>query len=187
MSKRGEISGVVDGLLTVLVAGGVVSVGLCAPNAIQALDKPLRLYFRNMDERKRERELRKALRYMRAKGLAQGSYEHGLKLTKKGRLRAEKAELDNLQIKPSKIWDKKWRLVFFDIPEEYKSGRDALTSKMRLLGLKQLQKSAWIYPHECRQEIELVSVRYRVAPFVTYVETSYIDSQEKLQKLFNIN
>lgn len=186
MAKRGEISETVDNLLKIAMAGGVLSVGLFAPNALQALDKPMKLYFRKMDARQREREIRRALTYMRSQKLVTGSYEHGLQITKRGKARLEKSNLDNIKIAVPKKWDKKWRLVFFDIPEEKKTGRDALTRKLKELGFRQLQKSAWIYPYPCRQEIETVCTQYQVDEYITYIETSYIDKQQKLKKLFKV-
>lgn len=186
MARRGEVSDVVDGVLKLAVFGGVIFVGLAAPNAIQALDKPLKFYFKKMDARDREREIRKTLNYMRKNGLINKDYQHGLQITKKGQARAKKASLDDLKIPVPHKWDKKWRLVIFDIPEKSKSGRDALTRKIKQLGFRQLQKSVWIFPHPCRQEIEIVCSQYFVERYVTYIETSFIDKQEKLQKLFNI-
>lgn len=186
MAKRGKISDLIDTMLKIMVAGGVVSVGLLAPNAVQALDKPLKLYFKKMGARDRERELRKTLAYMRKHGLVTGSYEHGLQITRKGRARAEKADLDTLCINVPKKWDKVWRLMFFDIPEEKKVARDALTRKIRELGFRPLQKSVWIYPYPCRAEVEFVCAQYEVDKYVTYIETGFVDKQEKLQELFDI-
>ncbi|MBW3569331.1 hypothetical protein KY385_04340 [Candidatus Parcubacteria bacterium] len=184
MPKRGEITDVVDGMLKIMVFGGVASVGLLAPNAIQALDRPLQLYFKKMDKRDRQRELRKTLDYMRRNGLVRGSYEHGLQITSKGKKRLQKAELDRVNIPIPKHWDKKWRLVLFDIPETKKAGRDGLTHKIKELGFKQLQKSVWIFPHPCRGEIELVCSKYGVDRYVTYIETTHIDKAEVLKNRF---
>lgn len=44
----------------------------------------------------------------------------------------------------------------FDIPQEKKISREALRGKLKELGFHQLQKSVWIYPFECRVEMELL-------------------------------
>lgn len=186
MSRQVDKSEVVDTILKILATGGVVSAGLFAPNSLQAFDKPLRLYFKKLDDRKRQREIRRTLTYMRSKNLVKGTYEHGLQITDKGRSRLESVNFKDLEIKVPSKWDKKWRVVFFDIPEEKKTGRDGLTRKIKELGFKQLQKSVWIFPYECRQEIEIITARYDVDRFVTYIETSFIDKQKKLQQRFNL-
>jgi DNA-binding transcriptional regulator PaaX len=37
-------------------------------------------------------------------------------------------------------WDEKWRIVAFDIPEKFKTGRDALRRKLKEVGFHELQK-----------------------------------------------
>jgi len=39
-------------------------------------------------------------------------------LTKKGKRIAERHSLDFLKIKKPRRWDKKWRMVIFDVPEK---------------------------------------------------------------------
>lgn len=185
MAGNSETSAVIDGILKFIVMGGTLITVLVAPNAAVALDKPLKLYFKKMDKRSRERELRRLTNYMKKQGLISGNYEHGLSITKAGRKRAQKADFDNLTVKVPARWDGKWRLVMFDIPEHFKKGRNQLAYKLRLLGFRQLQKSVWIHPFECRQEITTVCVTYNISHFVTYIETDYIDHQEKLISKFS--
>jgi DNA-binding transcriptional regulator PaaX len=175
----------VDGLLRVVASGGLLATALVAPNVIQALDKPLNKYFDQLDKRARDRELHRILRYMKTKDLIKGNYEHGLAITKKGRERAERAEFDNLQIQKPGTWDKRWRIVLYDIPEEKKHGRNSLAFKLRSLGCYQLQKSIWVHPYPCKNEIEAITVRYDVEKYVTYIVTSYIDKQDLLKRRFS--
>lgn len=185
-SKRDVTSAVVDGILKLLAAGTLVATILVTPNAVQALDKPLKVFFDKMDERARQREWRRILAYMKNRQLISyaSNYKHGVKITKAGRQRAAKANFAKLSISKPKKWDKKWRLVFFDIPETSKKGRDALVKKLRSLGFYQLQRSAWIHPFPCRKIIETIAAGYEVDRFVTYIKTSFIDNQIELQKRF---
>jgi hypothetical protein len=186
MPKRGEITDIVDGLLKFSLSSGTITLGLVAPGSLHALERPLQNYFKRIDERKREREFQRALRYMKNKGLVKGSYEHGLQITEKGRERLEKTKIDNLKINKPEKWDKRWRIILFDIPEPKKQSRDALSSKLKDIGFSLLQKSVWVYPFECRQEVEQLSVVLEVDKFVTYIETSYIDKQALLERKFNL-
>lgn len=45
-------------------------------------------------------------------------------------------------------WDRRWRLVIFDISEEERDRRDGLRRKLKELGLGMLQKSIWITPYD---------------------------------------
>lgn len=45
-----------------------------------------------------------------------------------------------------KVWDKKWRIVIFDIPEKERVTRDSLRFKIISLGFGKLQESVYISP-----------------------------------------
>src|SRR3989344_4593151 len=60
------------------------------------------------------------------------------------------------EIKKPARWDKLWRLVIFDIPEEERTGRMALAAKLKELGFYPLQKSVFIHPYECKDEIDFI-------------------------------
>ena len=79
-----------------------------------------------------------------------------ISLTKEGRKRAGILQIDQLKLKRPKQWDRKWRIVMFDIPQNKKISREALRGKLKELGFFMFQKSVWIYPFECRTEMELL-------------------------------
>lgn len=45
-------------------------------------------------------------------------------------------------------WDKKWRIVIFDIEEKQKKTREALRYKLKELGFGMIQESVWITPYD---------------------------------------
>jgi DNA-binding transcriptional regulator PaaX len=179
-AKRDTTSAVIDNLLRLIVGGSFLASGFVAPNALIAFDKPVKKYFFLLDSRARERELRRIVRQMKYRGLIKGSYDHGLQITSEGHKRLQKAEFNELKIDSQKEWDQHWRLVLFDIPEQYKQGRNALSFKLRQIGFWQLQKSVWVHPFPCREVIEKISAYYKIDRYVTYIETNYIDNQEGL-------
>lgn len=185
MAKNDTTSAIIDGLLKFMVAGGLIATVVVTPNAVQALDKPLKAFFDKMDERQRQREWRRILVYMQKKRLVTKDYEHGIGITEAGRQRAEQADFDQLTIKKPARWDKKWRVVLYDIPERLKVGRNALTAKLRHLGFYQLQRSVWVHPFPCHKEIEAVTLVFGVEKYVSYLETGFIDKQKLLIKKFH--
>lgn len=52
-----------------------------------------------------------------------------------------------LPFKKYGLWDKKWRLVLFDIPEEDRNLRVKLTQFLESLGFEQMKNSAYLSPH----------------------------------------
>src|SRR3989344_8290686 len=79
-----------------------------------------------------------------------------ISLTTEGKKRAGIFQIDKLKITRPKKWDRKWRLLMFDIPQERKIYREALRGKLKELGFLPFQKSVWAFPFECRGEMELL-------------------------------
>src|SRR3989339_202129 len=52
-----------------------------------------------------------------------------------------------------KAWDKKWRVVIFDVSEKHRWRRDDLREKLRGLGFGMLQESVWISPFPIEDEL----------------------------------
>jgi phenylacetic acid degradation operon negative regulatory protein len=53
----------------------------------------------------------------------------------------------------NKKWDRKWRVVTFDIPIKKTKLRDQLRYKLKDLGFAMLQQSIWITPHDFEDDI----------------------------------
>jgi DNA-binding transcriptional regulator PaaX len=87
--------------------------------------------------------------------------------------------------KPQK-WDGKWRMVMFDLPVRFSKARNALRFKLKQLGFIQFQKSVWIYPYSCKEEIAFVSDYYRVGRYVELLEISSINNDLKFKKHFKL-
>jgi|SRR3989344_4949799 len=108
-----------------------------------------------------------------------------VKLLEKGRRRYTEIEMANLRLsKPVHQWDGKWRVFIFDIPEEIRSKRDSLREKLKSLGLYNIQKSVFIYPYDCRKELDFVAGYYDLGKYTTYGELSYTDIGRELKKHF---
>ncbi|MBI4059665.1 CRISPR-associated endonuclease Cas2 [Candidatus Giovannonibacteria bacterium] len=95
-------------------------------------------------------------------------------LTQPGRARALRYQFQNLELQKPKRWDKKWRLVLFDIPEAKKKIRDALRRKLKDLGFHEFQKSVFVCPYPCRDEINFVINFFDIADHVWYLETRLV-------------
>jgi DNA-binding transcriptional regulator PaaX len=77
-------------------------------------------------------------------------------LTQEGKNRAGVFQIDELKLTRPKKWDRRWRIIIFDIPQDKKISREALRGKLKQLQFYMLQKSVWVYPFECRAELELL-------------------------------
>ena len=89
-------------------------------------------------------------------------------LTEKGKNIALKYNPDRMFIKKPPRWDGKWRFVIFDIPEKKKAARQALRDRLRAFGFYQLQRSVWVYPYECKNEIDFIMELFEIRNHVHY-------------------
>ena len=106
-------------------------------------------------------------------------------ITKKGISHAKLLDLDNLTIDKPRKWDGKWRIVFFDIPEKKRKARNALREKLRDLGFCEMQKSVFVLPYECQDEINFVVSIFNIKPYVQYAEMTNPTNELKLRRIFN--
>jgi CRISPR-associated endonuclease Cas2 len=94
--------------------------------------------------------------------------------------------LEKISLKPSTSWDKKWRIVLFDIPEKNKKARDVLRFHLKKMGFFEYQKSVFITPHNCEKEIEFISEFYRIKPFIRIIIATKLDNEFHLKSHFKL-
>ena len=109
-----------------------------------------------------------------------------LVLSENGKQRALSFNIDKMIIKTPKQWDKKWRIVMFDIPERLKRLRNSLRWHFREIGLIELQKSVFVHPYPCDDEIEFIVEFYNSRRYVRFVVAERIDSELHLRKKFDL-
>jgi len=107
-------------------------------------------------------------------------------LSEKGKLIAKQYDPDNLTIKKPIVWDKRWRIVIYDIPISKNNARDSLRRKLNELGFKEWQKSIFIHPYPCRNEIEFIIEFFDIRPYVRYAELINPTNEAELKLHFNI-
>jgi DNA-binding transcriptional regulator PaaX len=120
---------------------------------IKSTDK----YFKRMLKKIKEEKLIRVV---------QRGDEDFLEITELGKKELLKYNINDLKIKKPKIWDGKWRMVIFDIPEKFRDGRVALSQKLKEMGFYRLQKSVFVYPYECENEIDFIREFFDVKKFV---------------------
>lgn len=109
-----------------------------------------------------------------------------VRLTKKGKDLLKIVEIEEIGIPKKDRWDGIWHLVCYDIPEKKKKERDHLQQKLLKSGFWAVQDSLWVYPWDCKQEIAVIAQNLSVSPYVAYLNTDYLPSQNKLIRRFNL-
>ncbi len=109
-----------------------------------------------------------------------------VKITKKGETKLRAFTIDLIEIKKQKRWDGKWRLVMYDLPIRFKKSREALRWKLKDLDFFQFQKSVWVYPYPCEDEIIFIADFFGVGKYVEILTVENILRDEKLKKYFSL-
>lgn len=83
-------------------------------------------------------------------------------------------------------WDRKWRILTFDIPEKIKYKRDFFRNKIRELGFKYIQKSVWICPWDISEEIEYLIDYLDIHENVFYFISDAVVNENDLKNQWNL-
>ena len=175
-------------ILFMTVAGPIILSSLFLPNASQIL-KPLIKWHKNWNRINRRRiyEAIQRLNHKRLINLIERRGKIYIEITEKGNKLLRNFDYDELKLPSSKTWDKKWRLVIFDVPEKKKKERNALSEKLKDLGFYPLQESVFLYPYECRDEIDFICHFLLIDRYVNYCIIESLDKREgDLCRFFNL-
>lgn len=170
-------------ILKILAIVGVVGLTTLAPGAGILVAKEVLSSRRRADFNRRLKRLENG-------GYVEIVRENGepvVKITKWGIERALHYKFEEMVIKKPVRWDKKWRVVIFDIPEEKKRLRDRLRQKLQILGFYSLNRSVFVHPYPCFDEIEFIRQVFSVGGEVTYLLVEDIENKTDLLSRFNLD
>ena len=108
-------------------------------------------------------------------------------LNEKGKKRALTYRYTDIKIPKPAMWDKKWRLIIFDVPEWEREARDAFRDHLDYMGFFCIQKSAWVYPYNCKDEIDFIVECLDVRKYVRFITADYFDNEEHLRRFFRLD
>jgi CRISPR-associated endonuclease Cas2 len=184
MSKNSRIDFTRIILVTVGMIG-LLSLAILVPNVMVSLK---RLGVLDAKKYRPKNYLNKRIQLMLQNGLIQKIKKNGtdyLILTEKGGRKLNKYKiLENKKV-PQK-WDKKWRVLIFDVWENRRNNRNMLRKEIKNYGFIKLQQSVWIYPYPCNEFIELLKTDLKFGKNVRYMIVQKIDNEKNLLKIFNI-
>ena len=160
------------------------------------LSRSPRRYFRVIGQMRREwRAINQHALHVAIKKLytsrliAEQVHEDGsvaLILSEEGKQRALRFKLEEMKIKKPKAWDGKWRVIIFDVPERNRKARDALRDHLRQMDFHELQKSVFVHPYPCGDEIDFITELFEMRPYVRQITAEAIDNELHLKKLFRL-
>ena len=110
-----------------------------------------------------------------------------MRLTKRGeeRFALEQQKMSLGKERPKK-WDRRYRLVMFDVPEKRRKTRDRLRYEMQDVGFLRIQDSAWVYPYDCEEFIALLKADLHIGEDVLYAVVEEIENDAHIRKHFKL-
>jgi len=167
-------------VLSTIQIAGILSVGLVAPNVLSAMDK-LGL----LPKARQKEYISSSASKLAKRGLLK--FENGhYQLTKEGKKTLHTWEIENYKLNKPKHWDKKWRVVIFDIPEKKKKVRDQVRNLFVSAGFERLQDSVWVYPYDCENIIGLLKTDLGIGRDVLYMIVDEIENDRHLREIFKL-
>ena len=121
--------------------------------------------------------------------IEEGDEKFKVRLTNKGQKRTKEISFEFLSITKPNKWDGKWRVLVFDIPTNpkiYNQARNALREKIKELGFYQMQKSVWVFPYECEDEILFVAEIFKVQKYIEIMTVEKLLHEEKIRRIFHL-
>lgn len=108
--------------------------------------------------------------------------EKYLELTKKGE---EKYLWEKIgQNKNWPEWDKKFRMVIFDIPENKKTVREIIRKKLVEIGFEMMQKSVFVFPFDCKEEIDIICYYTGAETYLKYIIADIVQGEAEIIQEF---
>ena len=174
-----------------LVGAGIF---LAASIAVPNLPRALKPFLRDENEYEVWKRfniyyLKRTLKRLEEQKLVEMEEEKGIqivKITNEGRKRILKMALDEVAIKKPKDWDRKWRLVSFDLPEKLSKLRKILVEYLRAWGFYPLHKSVYLHAYPCLNEVEFLREYLGVGEYVRLFIVTRIENDQLFRDFFGV-
>lgn len=178
-------------ILLLLGAGTFLAASLVMPG-LPLLIKPI------LDEkRKREQDewkkfnawrLRQIIKRLHKRKLVEVVQENGtdvVKITEDGRKKTLRYKIDEMTI-IKKRWDGKWRIIIYDIFSKKKAERHLFHKILKRLQFYQLQRSVYLTPFPCHEEIEYLRKICDVDKEVLILTVQKLENEKVYREYFGI-
>ena len=188
-NRKEKYRKVANYILAAAAVGTTLAIAITMPNALRAFAPILKGINKKLNESEFDQgdfnKYYEKIKKDRLVRIVKKSGRELLQITERGRKKLVEFNIDTISIKEGK-WDDTWKLVIFDIPEKYRTARDVLRSKLKEIGFVKMQKSVWICPYECQDEISYICQIYSVEEYVNYVIAKKIDNEEYFKNKFEL-
>ena len=146
--------------------------------------------FKKERDRKQWRKLQQSLRYLKSRGyvriISVEAEGINVEITRAGEKVVKQIDVTALVLEKPATWDRKWRVIVFDVPNYKSKNRAAFRERIKELGFQLVQKSVWVYPHEAREAVMILRKFYDIEKYVTYLETTHSEDEDAWLRNFHM-
>ena len=107
-----------------------------------------------------------------------------VKITNKGKKKILKYDLDKMELK--RKTDGKWRVIVYDIANLKKFQREIFRETLKRLKFLRLQKSVYLTPFVCDDEIEYLRQLFNIGSEVLVFKVAEIENTQDYKRYFGI-
>lgn len=167
-------------ILQAVAAAGMLSIALVAPNVFKAMYK-LGL----VPKRRQSEYVSSSASKLVGRGLL---FYDGKRycMTPKGEDILRNWQFADFKLERPNKWDRKWRVIIFDIPEKKRKIRDQVRTLFKSAGFYLLQDSVWVYPYDCEDVLTLLKSDLGVGKNILYLIVDEIENDKHLRESFNL-
>ena len=151
---------------------------------------------RDEETRKRQKEwekfnlwrLRQLIKRMQDSKYVEIKEENGIpiiKITQKGKNRLLSYDLEKLKLDETK-WDGKWRLIIYDVQKSKRANSETFRRALLRLNLLKLQKSVYLTPFKCEDEIEYLRLLFDIGKEVQILTVGSLENESAYRRYFGI-
>ena len=163
--------------------GFIFFLGITAPNAAGHIIKLLGWVPNNQNQYRTKRVL-KSLEKRKFVKFWFKNKKGKMELTAQGKIYFAGLKVKKIKLPTGKKWDSLWRIVTFDIPEKLKINRKRFTRALNFAGMYNMEKSIFIYPHECKEQVFKIAELYEISKYVRYIVACSVEPDLRLGSVF---
>ncbi|TSC69196.1 MAG: PaaX family transcrtiptional regulator [Parcubacteria group bacterium Gr01-1014_56] len=185
--KKRQRANIQQTVALALYGSAVLSMAVFAPNALTLL--------KNIDpdltkKRKPAYRIQQALaRLEKRKLVSREKTEKGwrVRLTSEGEKYADRLHrADRVKIRKPTRWDKRWRIVIFDVWERRRGVRDQLRKVLVKAGFRRVQNSVWVHPYDCEELLTFLRADLRLGKGILYIVAEGVENDKQLRQWFGL-
>ena len=182
-------------VLILLGAGAFLAASIIFPGLPMAA-KPFIDVAKEANRNKRQKEwekfnlwrLRQVIKRMQHSKLVEIKEEQGIpiiKITHRGKQKLLRYKVDEMALDELN-WDGKWRLVIYDVQTGKRANSEMFRTMLNKLRFLKLQKSVYLTPFKCEDEIEYLRLLFEIGNEVQILKVGSLENEAAYRRYFGI-